>query len=93
MSVGESSYAPADDILARDVGDEVVLLQLSTEKYFGLSGSAAAMWSAVVEHGTVSAAQPIVAEMFDADPVVVRADFERFVNDLAERGLLQATPG
>jgi hypothetical protein len=87
--VGEKSYAPSDDILARDVGDEVVLLQLSTEKYFGLTGSAAAMWSALVEGGTVSAAHPIVAGRFDADPAVIRTDLEHFADELAERGLLQ----
>ena len=32
------SFVPSDDVLARTVGVEVVFIQLSTEKYLGMSG-------------------------------------------------------
>ena len=75
-------------MLARTVGDEIVLLQLSTETYYALSGSGAAMWKALLEHGTIEAAVPTLVERFDAPEETLRADFERFAADLAGRGLL-----
>lgn len=83
------SFVASDDVLARTVGDEVVLLQLSTEKYLGLSGSAAAMWLSLLERGTIEGALADLVEQFDAGEDVLRADLERFADELVERGLLR----
>lgn len=83
------TFVPSEDVLARTVGDEVVLLHLSTEKYLGLSGSAATMWVSLVERGTIEGALAVLVEQFDVTEDALRSDLERFADELVERGLLR----
>jgi hypothetical protein len=82
------TFVASEDVLARTVGDEVVLLHLSTEKYLGLSGSAAAMWLSLLERGTIEGALAVLVEQFDVSEEILRADLERFADELVGRGLL-----
>lgn len=79
---------PSPDALARELDGEILLLDLKSSHYFGLTGSGARIWQ-LVEAG--HDAEAIVSELtreFDADAADVRADVVAFLDDLVARGLL-----
>ena len=80
---------PSPNVLARSVGDELVLLDLESELYFGLDPVAAAMWSAICEQGNVRAAHGALMSMFDVDELVLWADLDELVVQLVEKQLLR----
>ena len=78
------------DALARELDGEVLVLDLRTSLYFGMTGTAARIWQ-LVEAGETR--DPIVATLareYETDPAVIGGDVDSFLADLTSRGLLVA---
>lgn len=95
---GWRDYAPASRVLpssdqfSADIGGEHVVLSLTSERYYGLSGVASRVWE-MVRKGTTTVGQieeTLLAE-YDVDPARCRRDAQRFLRDLADRGLVTIT--
>lgn len=74
---------PGPDVVFERFDGELVILDLSSGKYFGLNASAGVLWSALM---TGVPAEQIVAAGAPADLV------ERFLVRLLEAGLVAAAP-
>jgi hypothetical protein len=86
----EQRVEMAPDVLVQRLpDDELVLLDLTTEKYFGLDATGTAMWDELTETRHVGHAYDRLRDRFDVAPEVLRHDLDTFVRRLAERGLLQ----
>ena len=89
MTISPSAKLTASpDALVNVVNDESVLLDLKTERYFGLNESGTRMWAAILENGTIDGACAALAAEYDTDPAVLRQDLETLVEKLVERGLV-----
>ena len=76
------------DALSRELEGEILVLDLRTSQYFGMSGTAARIWQ-LIEAGETR--EPILTALgaeFDGQPGAIAADFDAFVADLLSRGLL-----
>lgn len=74
--------AVSPDVVAREVGGEVMLLDLVSGTYFGLNSVGARIWQVLEdEGGTLSDACDVIAAEYD----VSREELERDVLDLAEK--------
>jgi len=80
---------PSEDIVWREVDEEVVIFDTGRNQYFGLEGSGGAMWRTLVECGSTELALQSLAQDFDAEPEQLRTDLDALVKNLVERGLLQ----
>ena len=83
---------PSPDALTRELDGEILLLDLKSSHYFGLSGSGARIWQ-LLETGLDG--DGIVAALtreFDGDESQIRAEVISFLEDLVARGLLVAAP-
>lgn len=78
-----------DDVLDNQLGGEAVLLDLKTREYYGLDAVATSMWNAVTEVSTVRGAIDRLIADYDVSRPRLRRDLLCFVNDLADRGLLE----
>ncbi|HUA35243.1 MAG TPA: PqqD family protein [Candidatus Binataceae bacterium] len=78
-----------DDVVWRELDEQVVIFDTARNQYFGLEGSGGAMWRTLVECGSTESALESLAEDFDADPEELRNDLDTLVKNLVERGLLQ----
>ena len=76
-------------VMSRLVGDETVLLDLSSGMYFGLDGVGKRIWESVAEGHSLGEAATIIASEFDVDEAQAQADLITFATDLVERGLLK----
>jgi hypothetical protein len=79
----------SEDVIWRELDDKVVIIDSSTNQYFGLSGTGVQMWRLLAETGSTEAALEKIALDFDADPQQIQADLDALVTDLAGKGLLQ----
>ena len=77
-----------DDLSWRQVGDEVIVLDLRSNAYLSINETGTALWEMLVEGSTA----PTMASRLVADYGVeegrARADIEEFLAMLARRGLL-----
>ena len=74
--------------MSRLVGDETVLLDLSSGIYFGLDGVGKRIWESVTEGNSIGETAAVIVAEFEVDEAQAQADLIAFATDLMERGLL-----
>ena len=79
-----------EDVLFQQLQGEVVLLNMASQRYYGLNEVGARMWELLLESGDVNAVTDRLRETYDADPVTLRSDLERLIEELRSAGLLKA---
>jgi hypothetical protein len=69
-----------------------VLLNLETERYFGLDETGTRMWQLVTTTANLNAAfQTLLAE-YDVEPELLKANLTDLMSRLVENGLLEVIP-
>ena len=76
------------NILVSNVGEEAVILNLDSERYYGLDPVGARMWAVLNISGTVRDAYETLLAEFDVDGEQLRRDLIELVVKLNEQGLL-----
>jgi hypothetical protein len=79
-------------VLVRHLDGESVLLNLETEKYFGLDTTGTRMWELVTNSPTIEAAYGTLAHEFDVEPETLRRHLAELLGELVENGLLHVRP-
>jgi hypothetical protein len=84
----EKLQIDVDAVVWRDVGDEVVVLELSTSTYLTLNGTAKQIWESLASGATLDALVDGLVDRYGITSEQARVDAESFVSALADRGLL-----
>ena len=79
-------------VLVRVLDRESVLLNLETERYFGLDETATRMWQLVTASQDIEAAYQELLGEFDVEPELLRTNLTDLMGQLVENGLLQVLP-
>jgi len=79
----------SDTVYAQEIDDEMVLLDMTSENYFGLDAVGRDIWQLLQEGKTLQEAQDALLEMYDVDLEILKKDFLDFVGELKRRGLVQ----
>jgi hypothetical protein len=79
-------------VLVRFLDREAVLLNLDTERYFGLDETGTRMWQIVTAAPRIDAAYDELLAEFDVDPQLLRSNFEELLHRLMDNGLLEVLP-
>ena len=79
-------------VLVRRLDGELVLLNLQTERYFGLDAMGLRMWEAAIGSPTIAAAYEKLLEEFEVDADVLRNHLDELLSGLVENGLLALAP-
>ena len=79
---------PAGDVLFQVVGGEAVLLNLASEKYFGLDPVGMRIWTLLIEDAHLQHAFDRMCAEFDVEPAALEADLLALVGKMAEAGLV-----
>jgi hypothetical protein len=82
----------SEDVVWREFGGEVVILDLASQHYFGLTGSGNDMWQLIAEHGSSDKVIEQLLAKYDVDPANLKADFQKLVDELAAKGMLRVSP-
>ena len=76
------------EVLARQVGDETVMLDLAKGAYFGLGPVGARMWQLLAEGKTLAEVCDAIVEEYEVARDAVERDLLALVADLMAQGLL-----
>jgi len=91
ISFSERALVPSH-VLIRFLDQESVLLNLETERYFGLDAVGTRMWQVVTTAATVEAALAQLVEEYDTTPETLRTDLTNLLRHLVENGLIATQP-
>lgn len=85
------TYTIAEQTLFQPLGNEAVLLDLRTERYFSLDDIGTRIWSLIMERNTIDAVVAQMLQEYDVTDTVLRKDVEALVDRLVAAGLLVAS--
>lgn len=77
------------DVVFRQVGEETVLLNLASGKYYGLDDIGTRMWALLAQHRCLRPAYQVLLAEYEVEPERLQADLTRLVGELAAQGLVQ----
>ena len=80
---------PSEDVMFQDVGGEAVLLNLASERYFGLDPVGTCIWKLLVEDPRLQPAYVRLCAKFEVEPARLESDLLDLVGQLAEAGLVE----
>jgi coenzyme PQQ synthesis protein D (PqqD) len=81
-----------EDVLMRQVGEEMVMLNLSRESYFGLNPVGARLMHFAESGASLGDISERLLEEFDAQREQVQGDVRRIAAELMDAGLLVQDP-
>lgn len=77
-----------DDVLISHLQEESVILNLDSERYFGLDDVGTRFLSVLTSSESIEAAYERLRNEYDVDPQILRNDLLSLVNNLIDQGLL-----
>ena len=83
----------SSDQVSSDMAGETVLLSMKTAHYYGLADVGARIWSLVREPVSVAAICDTIGREYDVSPDRCQADVLRFLQELAQHGLVEVNGG
>lgn len=90
MTANERFHA-SEDVVAREVAGEMVLLDLESGLYFGLDRVGSRVWQRLSDGGaSVADLADVIEAEFDAPREVIEQDLARLLDQLAGKSLIRA---
>ena len=80
-----------DDVLISHLQEESVILNLDSERYYGLDDVGTRFLSVLTTSDSIETAYARLRDEYDVDPQVLRADLLALIEKLIDQGLLIRT--
>lgn len=88
-----TSAAIPPQVLARRVGEEIVILNIESGVYFGLDSVGARIWELLAEGNSLTRVCATMEQEFEVDRETLEADIRKLVQDLTDQGLIIPVEG
>jgi hypothetical protein len=82
--------APSEEVLHQELEGETVLLDLKSERYFGLDECGTRIWALLIELKRPEAVIERMMAEFDVDEDTLRADVAELLGRLLDGGLIES---
>jgi hypothetical protein len=89
--MSQARVEKGDDVIYQALQNEIVLLNIKNQQYFGLDDVGSDMWKLLVEHGDVETVADRLSAEYDVDRATLREDLEVLIRNLMAAGLLKAS--
>jgi hypothetical protein len=87
-TAGETLLIKVDNVVWREVDDELVILELPTTTYLTLNGSAKQLWLRLADGATSQELALMLVDNYKISREQAASDTESFLSDLDQRELL-----
>lgn len=77
-----------DDVLISNLQDESVILNLDSERYYGLDNVGTRFLSVLTTSESIESAYERLRDEYDVDPQILRTDLLALIENLVDQGLL-----
>ncbi len=91
VSLNDRVIVPSH-VLVRFLDRESVLLNIETERYFGLDETGTRMWQLATAASKIEIAFQQLLDEYDVDLELLRANLTDLLSQLVENGLLEVVP-
>ena len=81
-----------DDVLISKLQEESVILNLDSERYYGLDDVGTRIMSVLTTSESIEVAYQTLIKEYDVDPQTLRQDLLELVQNLAAQGIIQINP-
>jgi len=88
VQIIQRKLVASSTVVAAELEDEAVLLNVETGLYFGLDAVGAEVWKLLEQGATEHDISARVLAEFDADPRQLQVDLSEFLDQLLEHGLV-----
>ena len=88
MIAPSSVVKRADDVMAANVDDELVMLRMESNGYFGLDAIGRRIWEMLEEPRTVASICSTLLDEYDVDAAACEADVLYFLAELEKHGVV-----
>ena len=78
----------ADNVVWREVGAEVVILDLTSNNYFGLNSIGSRVWHLIAQNRPIDEIVTTLLGEFDVGAEQLQADIQELIEQLESKGLL-----
>ena len=78
-----------DDVLISKLQEESVILNLDSERYYGLDDVGTRIMSVLTTSESIEVAYQTLLKEYDVDPQILRQDLLELVHNLHHQGLIQ----
>ncbi len=85
---GQAAAIPAH-VHVREVADELVILSLESEEYFGLDPVGTRIWQLLATEATLQDVLDAMLDEYDVDEATLAGDVETLVSELTSRRLIE----
>lgn len=92
ISFGDRVRVP-DEVLISNLQEESVILNLNSERYFGLDDVGTRMLSVLSTSNSIEAAYERLLAEYDIDPQALRHDLSSLIENLLRQGLVAIEHG
>lgn len=82
-----------DEVLISNLQDESVILNLNSERYFGLDNVGTRMLSVLSASNSIETAYQRLLAEYDVDPQALRQDLSSLIENLLQQGLVAIEHG
>ena len=79
-----------EQVMARQVGEETVMLDLASSTYFGLDPVGARIWQLLVEGKTLAEVCDVMLQEYEVSRAEIERDVTNLAEELARKGLICA---
>jgi hypothetical protein len=86
----DQQYVVSKNVLVREVDGEAVLLNVDSERYFGLDDVGTRVWAALTAGSSVQAAFDTLLQEYDVDANTLRDDLTTLLEQLVNHGLIES---
>jgi hypothetical protein len=87
--VPTSRVVVAPDVLLNVIDGESVLLNLKSERYFGLDEVGTRMWQVLAESRTIEEARTRLLDEYDVERGQLQRDLDELIEQLVGQGLVE----
>lgn len=84
----DTRFKIADTVYFQQLGNEMVLLETGTGKYFGLNPLGARIWALLEQNYSLEAIRKQLISEYDVDPERLDADLFALIDQLVQAGLV-----
>ena len=75
-------------VFVQTVDDEMVILDMQSENYFGLDAMGTEMWQTLVENNTLENLKNVMLKTYDVEENILKHDIEVFIAELLKNKLI-----
>ncbi len=87
----EMRISIAEDVLFRELDGESVILNLKSERYFGLDEVGTRMWEVLSSCESIEDAYEVLLSEYNVVPEQLRNDLYKLIENLVEHGLVNVS--